>query len=109
MKLVSWNVNGLRAIMSKGFMGFLQKENADIVCLQEIKMLKEQATFDFSGYREYWNSAERKGYSGTLILTKEEPISVSYGMGIEEHDKEGRIITIELQDFYTKRKSNPKC
>lgn len=100
MKLISWNVNGLRAAMNKGFLDFFQEMDADIVCLQEIKMQKEQATFDFPGYIEYWNSAERKGYSGTLILTKQKPLSVSYGIGIEEHDTEGRVITIELKDFY---------
>ena len=100
MRLVSWNVNGLRAVMNKGFSNILEKMDADVVCLQEIKMQREQANFQFPGYHEYWNSAERKGYSGTLTLTKQEPISVSYGMGIEEHDKEGRVITIELQDFY---------
>ena len=100
MKLVSWNVNGLRACMNKGFADFLQDCGADVVCVQETKMQREQATFDFPGYYEYWNSAEKKGYSGTAIFSKKEPLSVAYGMGIEEHDHEGRVITAEYQDFY---------
>jgi len=100
MKIVSWNVNGLRAVLNKGFLEFFNKQNADIFCIQETKMQKEQANFDFPGYHEYWNSAEKKGYSGTLILTKKEPISVSYGIGIEKHDKEGRVITLEFEKFY---------
>lgn len=102
MKIISWNVNGLRAVYTKGFDEFLKSENPDIICLQEIKMQKEQKTddFDFDGYFEYWNSAEKKGYSGTLILTKNEPISVTYGIGIEGHDNEGRVITAEFGDFY---------
>lgn len=102
MKIISWNVNGLRAVYTKGFDEFLKSENPDIICLQEIKMLKEQKTedFNFDGYFEYWNSAEKKGYSGTLILTKNEPISVTYGIGIEGHDNEGRVITAEFDDFY---------
>jgi len=100
MKIVSWNVNGLRAVLNKGFLDFFNNIDADIFCIQETKMQKEQATFDFSGYYEYWNSAEKKGYSGTLILTKKEPISVSYGIGIEQHDKEGRVITLEFENFY---------
>lgn len=100
MKLISWNVNGLRACMNKGFMDFLKEENPDIICLQETKMQREQATFEFPDYEEYWNSAERKGYSGTAIFSKEKPVSVSYGMGIEEHDNEGRVITAEYKDFY---------
>ena len=100
MKIVSWNVNGLRAVLNKGFLDFFNKIQADIFCLQETKMQKEQATFDFPGYYEYWNCEEKKGYSGTLILTKEKPISEKYGIGIEEHDKEGRVITLEFKEFY---------
>lgn len=100
MKIISWNVNGLRAVMKKGFLEFFSKENSDIFCIQETKMQKEQADFKFSKYYEYWNCAEKKGYSGTLILTKKEPISVKYGLGIEEHDKEGRVITLEFEKFY---------
>ena len=100
MKLISWNVNGLRAVMQKGFLDFLKEINADIFCIQETKMQKEQAVFNFEGYYEYWNSAIKKGYSGTLILTKKKPKSVKYGIGVEEHDKEGRVITLEFDDFY---------
>ena len=100
MKIVSWNVNGLRACMKKGFTEFLHEESPDIICLQETKMQKEQADFDFPGYIEFWNSAQRKGYSGTAVFSKTEPVNVSYGMGIEEHDTEGRVITAEYKDFY---------
>ena len=100
MKLISWNVNGLRACMNKGFQEFLTASDADIFCVQETKMQREQAEFVFPGYHEYWNSAEKKGYSGTAIFSKEEPIAVTYDMGIEEHDHEGRIITAEFRDFY---------
>ena len=100
MKLFSWNVNGLRACMNKGFADFLAQANPDVICLQETKMQREQATFDFPGYHEFWNSAEKKGYSGTAIFTKEEPLHVTYDIGIEEHDKEGRVITAEYKDFY---------
>ena len=100
MKLVSWNVNGLRACVDKGFLEFLRKEDPDIICLQEIKMLREQGNFDLSGYEEVWYSAEKKGYSGTAVFTKIPPINVSYGLGIEEHDKEGRVITCEFKDFF---------
>lgn len=100
MKLISWNVNGLRACMNKGFMEFFNAINADVFCIQESKMHKDQAEFDFSGYYEYWNSAEKKGYSGVAIFSKQEPLSVSYDMGIAHHDKEGRIITAEYSDFY---------
>ncbi|MDL0079133.1 exodeoxyribonuclease III [Helicobacter zhangjianzhongii] len=100
MKLISWNVNGLRACMNKGFMEFFKAVNADVFCIQESKMYKEQAEFDFSGYYEYWNSAEKKGYSGVAIFSKQEPLSVGYDMGIAHHDKEGRIITAEFSDFY---------
>lgn len=100
MKLISWNVNGLRACMTKGFADFLAEANPDVICLQETKMQKEQADFAFPGYHEYWYSAEKKGYSGTAIFTRQEPLSVSYGLGIEEHDHEGRVITAEYADFY---------
>ena len=100
MKIVSWNVNGLRAVLNKGFLDFFDETDADIFCIQETKMQKEQADFDFPWYYEYWNCAEKKGYSGTLVLTKKEPISVSYGIGIEQHDKEGRVITLEFKEFY---------
>jgi len=100
MRIVSWNVNGLRAVLNKGFLNFFNIINADIFCIQETKMQKEQANFEFPGYYEYWNCAEKKGYSGTLILSKKEPISVRYGIGIDEHDKEGRVITLEFKEFY---------
>lgn len=100
MKLISWNVNGLRACMNKGFKDFMDSIDADIFCVQETKMQREQAAFVFDGYEEYWNSAEKKGYSGTAVFSKTKPLSVSYGLGIEEHDKEGRVITAEFQDFY---------
>lgn len=100
MKIISWNVNGLRAVMQKGFMNFLKNTDADIVCLQETKMQKEQANFEFKGYCEYWNSAIKKGYSGTLVLSKKKPINVTYGIEIEEHDKEGRVVTLEFEKFY---------
>ena len=100
MKLISWNVNGLRACMNKGFKDFMDSVDADIFCVQETKMQREQATFVFDSYEEYWNSAEKKGYSGTAVFSKTKPLSVSYGLGIEEHDKEGRVITAEFQDFY---------
>lgn len=100
MKLISWNVNGLRACMNKGFQDFLANSEADIFCVQETKMQKGQAEFDFPGYEEYWNSAEKKGYAGTAIFTKIKPLSVSYDMGIVEHDQEGRVITAEFDDFY---------
>jgi exodeoxyribonuclease-3 len=100
MEIMSWNVNGLRACMNKGFMNFVKEEDPDIICLQETKMQKEQADFKMDGYHEYWNSAEKKGYSGTAIFTKEEPVDVVYGMEIEEHSHEGRTITAEYRDFY---------
>ncbi len=100
MKLISWNVNGLRACMNKGFEDFLRAADADMFCLQETKMQREQADFVFDGYEEYWNSAEKKGYSGTAIFSKEAPLQVTYGIGIEEHDKEGRVITAEYETFY---------
>lgn len=100
MKLVSWNVNGLRACMGKGFGEFLAAEAPDIICLQETKMQKEQADFDFPGYHEYWNSAVvKKGYSGTAVFSKTEPLSVTFGIGAEEFDGEGRVIAAEYGDF----------
>lgn len=100
MRLISWNVNGLRACMNKGFMEFFKAVDADVFCIQESKMQKEQADFDFGGYYEYWNSAEKKGYSGVVIFSKQKPLSIDYDMGIAHHDKEGRIITAEFSDFY---------
>ncbi len=100
MKFVSWNVNGLRACITKGFMDFFGEIDADFVCLQETKMMREQAEIITEGYEQYWNSAEKKGYSGTAIFTKHTPLSVFYGIGIEEHDKEGRVITLEYDKFY---------
>lgn len=100
MKLISWNVNGLRAVMKKNFFEFLESENPDVLCLQETKMHEGQAEVPTSGYHQYWCSAERKGYSGTLIISRKEPVRVSYGMDMEEHDKEGRVITAEYTDFY---------
>ena len=100
MKFISWNVNGFRACLEKGFAEFFSEQNADFVCLQETKMQPGQAEFAPEGYFQYWNSAQKKGYSGTAIFTKHEPISVSYGIGIPEHDTEGRAITLEYEDFY---------
>ena len=100
MKLISWNVNGIRACLNKGFSEFFKEINADIFCIQETKCQPEQIELKFEGYISYWNSAEKKGYSGTAIFTKKQPINVTYGIGIEEHDKEGRIITLEFDDFY---------
>lgn len=100
MKLISWNVNGLRACLNKGFLDFFNSEEADIFCVQETKMQKDQADIDTPGYYQFWNSAEKKGYSGTAVFTKTEPLSVNLGLGIEEHDKEGRVITLEFEDFF---------
>ena len=100
MKLISWNVNGIRACITKGFEKFFQEIDADIFCIQETKCQEGQVELEFEGYTSYWNSAEKKGYSGTAIFTKKEPINVTYGIGIEEHDKEGRIITLEFEKFY---------
>lgn len=100
MRLISWNVNGFRACLEKGFAEFFYSQNADFFCIQETKMKPEQANFSPDGYYCYWYSAEKKGYSGTAIFTKHEPQSVSYGLGIPEHDNEGRAITLEYQDFY---------
>ena len=100
MKLISWNVNGLRACMTKGFNDFLAAEDPDVICLQETKMQREQADFDFAGYMEFWNSAEKKGYAGTAIFTKTEPLNVTYGIGDEQFDCEGRVICAEFPEFY---------
>ena len=100
MKLVSWTVNGLRACMGKGFMDFFKEADADIFCIQESKLQEGQISLELPGYHQYWNYAVKKGYSGTAIFTKEEPLSVSYGLGLEEHDQEGRVITLEFPDFY---------
>ncbi len=100
MKLISWNVNGIRACVEKGFLDFFKEVDADIFCLQETKLQAGQIELDLDGYYQYWNYAQKKGYSGTAIFTKKEPISVRYGIGMEEHDKEGRVITIEMDDFY---------
>ena len=100
MKLISWNVNGLRACEGKGFSDVFRELDADCFCLQETKMQQGQLDLEFEGYRSYWNYAEKKGYSGTAIYTRQEPLSVSYGLGLEEHDHEGRVITLELEAFY---------
>ena len=100
MKLISWNVNGLRACVGKGFLEFFRILGADAVCLQETKLQPHQIQLETPGYRQYWNSAERKGYSGTAILTRMDPLTVSYGLGIPEHDTEGRVITCEFPAFY---------
>ena len=100
MKLISWKVNGLRAVMKKGFEKFFKEIDADIFCIQETKCQKDQIDLEFEEYTSYWNSAEKKGYSGTAVFTKIKPLNVTYGIGIEEHDKEGRVITLEFEDFY---------
>lgn len=100
MKMISWNVNGLRACMDKGFEDFFKQVDAEIFCLQETKLQEGQIDFSPMGYNCFWNYAEKKGYSGTAIFSRKKPISVKYGMGIEEHDKEGRLITLEFDDFY---------
>ena len=100
MKLISWNVNGIRAAMKKGFLEFVEEASPDVLCVQETKMQEGQAEVPLEGYHQYWCSAEKKGYSGTAVFTKAEPISVSYGIGIDEHDHEGRVITAEYDDFY---------
>ncbi len=99
-KLISWNVNGIRACAGKGFMDFFNSIDADIFCIQESKMQEGQLTLDMPGYHQFWNYADKKGYSGTAIFTKEEPISVANGIGIDEHDHEGRVITLEYEGFY---------
>lgn len=100
MKLISWNVNGLRACVQKGFLDFFKEADADIFCIQESKLQEGQIDLDMEGYHAYWNYAVKKGYSGTAIFTKQEPLCVSYGIGIEEHDQEGRVITLEYGSFY---------
>ena len=100
MKLISWNVNGLRAVMGKDFMESFRKLDADVFCLQETKLQEGQIQMDLPDYHQYWNYAEKKGYSGTAIFTRVEPLSVSYGIGVEEHDHEGRVITLEFEDFF---------
>ena len=100
MKLISWNVNGLRACVGKNFMDFFKEADADIFCIQESKLSEGQITLDLPGYHQYWNYAEKKGYSGTAIFTRQEPLTVTYGIGIPEHDTEGRVITLEFPEFY---------
>ena len=100
MKLVSWNVNGLRACLNKGFLDFCAFADADMICLQETKMRPEQAEFDLPGYHRFWNSADKAGYSGTAIFTKQQPLNVTYDFGVDEHRHEGRVITAEYEDFY---------
>lgn len=100
MKLISWNVNGLRACVQKGFLDFFHEADADIFCVQETKLQEEQIQLEMEGYEQYWNYAEKKGYSGTAIFTKQTPLSVHYGIGIEEHDHEGRVITLEYENFF---------
>ena len=100
MKLISWNVNGIRACMQKGFLDFFKQADADILCLQETKLQEGQITLDLPGYHQYWNYAEKKGYSGTAVFSRHEPLNVSYGIGMEEHDREGRVITLEMPDFF---------
>ena len=99
-KLISWNVNGFRAILQKNFLEYFNSVDADIFCLQEIKLQEGQIDFKPDGYNCYWNYAEKKGYSGTAVFTKETPISISYDIGMEHHDKEGRVITLEFKDYY---------
>ena len=99
-KMISWNVNGLRACLGKGFLEYLKESDADIFCIQESKLQEGQIDLPLPGYFSYWNYAKKKGYSGTAIFTKKEPLNVTYGIGIEEHDKEGRVITLEYPDFY---------
>ncbi|MED9968638.1 MAG: exodeoxyribonuclease III [Ruminococcus sp.] len=99
-KFISWNVNGLRACVTKGFLDFFNEIDADIFCVQETKLQQGQIELDLPGYHQYWNYAKKKGYSGTAMFTKEEPVSVAYGIGIEEHDHEGRVITAEFDNFY---------
>ena len=99
-KIISWNVNGIRAILSKNFWEFFEEEQPDILCLQETKAQQEQVELELEGYHQYWNSAEKKGYSGTAIFTKVKPLNVIYDLGIEEHDQEGRVITLEFKDYF---------
>lgn len=100
MKLISWNVNGLRACVGKGFLDYFHQADADVFCIQESKLQAGQLDLQLDGYRQYWNYAEKKGYSGTAMFTREEPLSVSYGIGAEEHDHEGRVITAEFGEYY---------
>ena len=100
MKLITWNVNGLRACLNKGFLEFFHNIDADVVCLQETKLQPHQIELELPGYEIFWNSAEKKGYSGTAVFTRVKPLSVTYGLGIPEHDTEGRVITVEFEDFY---------
>ncbi|MBQ9489953.1 MAG: exodeoxyribonuclease III [Lachnospiraceae bacterium] len=100
MKLISWNVNGLRACLQKGFLEYFQGEDADVFCLQETKLQAGQHDLELPGYHQYWNYAEKKGYSGTALFTKQEPLSVTYGIGVPEHDQEGRVITAEFEKYY---------
>lgn len=100
MRFVSWNVNGLRACLTKGFMESFKDIDADVFCLQETKMQPDQAILELKGYKQYWNSAEKKGYSGTAVFSRIEPLNVTYGLGIEEHDHEGRVITMEFPEYY---------
>ena len=100
MKCISWNVNGIRACVKKGFLDFFKEADADIFCIQETKMQEGQLDLELDGYEQYWNYAVKKGYSGTAVFTKERPLAVNYGMAIEEHDQEGRVITLEYEDFY---------
>ncbi len=100
MKLISWNVNGIRACVTKGFLDYFKEADADIFCLQETKLQAGQIDLELDGYYQYWNYAQKKGYSGTALFTKKEPLNVSYGIGIEEHDMEGRVITAEFEEFY---------
>lgn len=100
MKLISWNVNGIRACMTKGFLEYFQQADADIFCIQESKVSEGQISLELPGYYQYWNYAEKKGYSGTAVFSKKEPMAVTYGIGVEEHDHEGRVITLEFENFY---------
>ncbi len=100
MKLISWNVNGIRACVGKGFLDYFKQVDADIFCIQESKVSEGQVVLELDGYHQYWNYAEKKGYSGTAIFTKIKPLSVSYGIGIEEHDHEGRVVTAEFEEYY---------
>ena len=100
LKLISWNVNGIRACCDKGFRESFERLNADFFCLQETKMQAGQLDLQFEGYQSYWNYAEKKGYSGTAIFTRQQPLSVAYGIGVDEHDHEGRVITLEMENFY---------
>ena len=100
MKLISWNVNGLRACLQKGFLDFFKEVDADVFCLQETKLQADQHDLELPGYYQYWNYAEKKGYSGTALFTKKEPLAVTYGIGVEQHDHEGRVITAEFEEYY---------